>query len=55
MKKQYRTPNKYREHPETDEMGVVKGTDVPGAFIAGAAVLLGLVVGIAGLLIRIFS
>lgn len=46
MKNEYQVPNKYRENPEVNEDGVVKGTDYIGvltSFVAIAIALVGFV------------
>lgn len=51
----YSTPNKYRDNPEVDEMGIVKGTSFAGAVVAGIACLLGLAGLLLGAIVAIFD
>lgn len=46
-------PNKYRERPDVDEMGVVEGTDAAGVFVAGIACLFGILGLLAGVAIAV--
>lgn len=46
-------PNKYRERPDVDEMGVVEGTDAAGVFVAGIACLFGIIGLLAGVAVAI--
>lgn len=46
-------PNKYREHPDVDEMGMVEGTDIAGVYVAGFACLFGIIGLLAGVAIAV--
>lgn len=48
-----RVPNRYRSEPETDEAGIVKGTDMLGVAVASFAVLLAVAGTLAGIVLRI--
>lgn len=48
MNNEYQTPNKYRENPDFDEAGVRADVDAFGAYVAGIAIVGGIVALIAG-------